>query len=285
MEEKQEVRIQYTQLDYKNKMKTRRIIFLSCFLAGGLSLFAQVGINIKTPLATFHADPLGNSTSSLTGKYDDDVVFTSNGCLGIGTISPSTQLHIKAAVPGKAFMYQDGSEAVNKVLTSDPFGSVWWEALGAAESVLGNFSSTGVTFSVPAKGILKETDTKMSITLSPGKWIVFASLYIFQKTPDVIDRADALRKAWLSLTWSDTQGGTPSSDTGNKLISGLIDRASDKDILKGYMIINNSSSVTKTYWGILDFTNYANATDIQEFARDPKNGGGQENTVFALRME
>lgn len=60
-----------------------------------ISVFSQVGINTAAPQATFHVD--GNKDNPSTGvpsliQQANDMVVTSGGRVGIGTINPTAQL-------------------------------------------------------------------------------------------------------------------------------------------------------------------------------------------------
>ncbi|MCT2406050.1 hypothetical protein NZD88_00600 [Chryseobacterium antibioticum] len=60
-----------------------------------ISVFSQVGINTAAPQATLHVD--GNKDNPLTGapslaQQANDVVITSSGRVGVGTINPTAQL-------------------------------------------------------------------------------------------------------------------------------------------------------------------------------------------------
>lgn len=56
-------------------------------------VFSQVGINTKDPKGTFHIDGKGNNEANLA-NISDDLIFTQEGYLGIGTITPQNKLQI-----------------------------------------------------------------------------------------------------------------------------------------------------------------------------------------------
>lgn len=84
-----------------------------------------------------------NPTTNFLGTTDnqDFVIATNNtervrvqadGDIGIGQTNPTTKLHITGTSP--VFRYQNGTEAVNRVLTSDANGYVSWGTSSALTS-------------------------------------------------------------------------------------------------------------------------------------------------------
>ncbi|QES94039.1 hypothetical protein F0358_15605 [Empedobacter brevis] len=59
------------------------------------SLFAQVGIGTVNPQETLHIDAAKNNATSGQNLYEDDVVVTADGRLGIGTVAPVTKVDIR----------------------------------------------------------------------------------------------------------------------------------------------------------------------------------------------
>lgn len=105
---------------------------------------AQIGINTENPQAIFHIDGASTlvTTNPLTGtvtpdQATDDVVITTSGNVGIGTITPVTRVDIKSSTPG-AIRIVDSTEGEGKVLTSNANGVASW----ASMSITGGASST-----------------------------------------------------------------------------------------------------------------------------------------------
>lgn len=90
-------------------MRKLHLLFILLYAIYGLN--AQVGINTKSPLGVLHIDAQAN-TNGITNT-EDDVIVTSEGRLGIGTIAPITALDIRGQL-----RIVDGSEGVDKVLTA-----------------------------------------------------------------------------------------------------------------------------------------------------------------------
>lgn len=100
----------------------KKILLLMGVFSIGILLHAQVGINTKTPLTPFHIDPKGDTNATGTSGTADDVVVSTTGMVGIGTITPSAQLEVN----GK-FRLDDGTQADGLVLTSDANGYASWQ--------------------------------------------------------------------------------------------------------------------------------------------------------------
>ncbi len=76
-------------------MMMKKFILLTTLLYISL-VFSQVGIGITTPEATLHIDPKFNTNKNTPASYYDDVVFTKDGLLGVGTKSPKTRLDLRS---------------------------------------------------------------------------------------------------------------------------------------------------------------------------------------------
>jgi hypothetical protein len=88
--------------------KLHLLFILLCTIFG---VGAQVGINTKNPLGVLHIDSQTNTSG--TTNTSDDVIVTSAGRLGIGTIAPVTALDIRGQL-----RIVDGTEGVDKVFTA-----------------------------------------------------------------------------------------------------------------------------------------------------------------------
>lgn len=93
---------------------------------------SQIGINTDNPQQLFHLD--GASSAATTNPENgaisaiqatDDVVINSEGYVGIGTSTPSTQLHISSG----SIKIDDGSQQERRVLISDADGNASWGAI------------------------------------------------------------------------------------------------------------------------------------------------------------
>lgn len=125
----------------------KTITALLCFLLWSASpgLRAQteeveegVGIYTENLKGVFQVDAAINNPPSgdvLPKEQTDDVVITSKGYTGVGTLSPSTQLHIRSQAGVFPLRIADGSEgSSNKLLTSDSEGAASWQTPPAPPS-------------------------------------------------------------------------------------------------------------------------------------------------------
>ena len=110
------------------------LYFLLCALPSGLrAQTAGVGINTENLQGVFHVDAAGNnpspSGSISPAQQADDVVITEEGYVGIGTLSPTTQLHIHTQNQTGVFplRIEDGSLGNNQLLVSDDEGIASWQ--------------------------------------------------------------------------------------------------------------------------------------------------------------
>ena len=181
----------------------RLIIFTIILISGTFHSYCQVGINTESPTQPLHIN--GGSTGTT-----DDVVVTSAGTVGVGTDSPDAALKLdvrgNASVSGNvrvgenktvggnlsvskigigtenpatpvhiaagsepALRLADGTQGDGYLLTSDTGGNAFWGALRPMSSrIEGRIDSVRVN---------NESDpliTSQSLTLAPGKWLIFA---------------------------------------------------------------------------------------------------------------
>lgn len=92
------------------------------------SISGQIGINTDMPLSLFHVDGAkDNLVSPTAAQIENDVVITSGGNIGVGTLTPTVKMDIVANSPvGRALRIVDGSTMTAKVLESDADGVASW---------------------------------------------------------------------------------------------------------------------------------------------------------------
>lgn len=88
---------------------------------------SQVGINTKVPLGIFHFDGKGdNQTAPTNAQVANDLIVTSDGYVGIGTINPGVKLEINTRGLKSGLKLVDGNEGESRALMSDAQGVGTW---------------------------------------------------------------------------------------------------------------------------------------------------------------
>ena len=220
------------------------------------TVVAQIGINTKNPQPNIliHIDPKHNNTTSGTVTSDqtvDDIVISTTGNVGIGTIAPTTKLHIVTggteASPNPQFSIENGSLEINKVLTSNAYGLAHWDDY-VPGAVLGTFDITGVELTADET---RYKNTRAKMTLDPGKWII---IYAFTVNCNKAGAPPHYRISVRSTIGDETTldgtstYGTPSPDISGKTEDSNTVWADIKGVLTSRYIINNTSGVAKDYY-------------------------------------
>lgn len=202
---------------------------------------AQVGVNTNTPLGTFHIDGAKDNLPPATptaSQISNDVIVTSAGNVGIGTISPSRKLEIVSSTT-PAFKLVDGSQNANYVLMSDASGNASWKA--TTQVILGNFGSGINSAMGPGNFYIGA-----SITLPPGKWLVLTNI-VLKATPTPTGN----QGAWVRIAWSPLQNSNDSTNVIGNLVSGVY--VAPTASANGGTLITNATSSNKTFY--LNVTN------------------------------
>jgi len=118
---------------------SRNIIFLVFFLSVHLNCIAQIGINTENVKGVFHLDGAftAATTNPQTGnisalQVSDDVAINVSGNVGVGTIVPSTKLHIVTTEQAEGLRISDTTEGLFRVLVGDSQGvGRWTPRIGA----------------------------------------------------------------------------------------------------------------------------------------------------------
>ncbi|RKS26062.1 hypothetical protein CLV94_1114 [Flavobacterium endophyticum] len=155
-------------------MKNRLVTILLGALATG-SVYAQnTGVNTKNPKSPLHVD--AGKDNNASGDPDaaqqaNDFIVTNAGNVGIGTLSPSHKLDLRGKIQIK-----DGGERAGSILTTDATGLARWISPSVVKPLVnGTFPTTDPGLIVPNGG-MAPIDSKISITLSRGKWMVHAGV-------------------------------------------------------------------------------------------------------------
>lgn len=170
------------------------------------------------------------------------------GSIGIGTsvMTPSTKVDIRASTAGTGFRLVDGTEGANKILQSDASGNTSWTTPTAVPATVLGVLGVGPQNSGP------NSYTGAYITLPPGKWSVQISMLVFTGSFDGVTHSPGnywIRTGFSSNTSSNTVNNDFYLDAiGPTLVSGYIYGGSRLNMIKGTIIINNTSGANKTYY-------------------------------------
>lgn len=127
-------------------------------------------------------DTKSNNTSSLSNKYEDDIVVDVSGNVGLGTQVPTAKLDIRGQV-----LIDDGTQVPNYLLTSDGTGKTQWKPKISNRTGIWRIgSNTPFTFTDTAKRLTGNlnmiypddeiglaTGSNNSIIVPAGKFLVF----------------------------------------------------------------------------------------------------------------
>lgn len=255
-----------------------KILFLLLPFFFGFNLYSQnkVGINTLNPQKTLHIDGAGDNPlvgAPSASQLANDVIIDEQGHLGVGTL-PQYALDIKSSTAADGLKIQDGREGDTKIMMSSSDGSGSWQFVGSIPLVYGKmFSSTGVNIPINESSSGSSwIDTNCSITLPPGKWCVQVSM-LLSVSGDLV--GDHL---WITSTFPDA------NYLGSTNISGIVYKAG-KSFLKGFVIINNTQNVNKTYKYFAGFTEYTGSDKTSTTAQIANFGSTtSESSIFAIRL-
>jgi len=199
---------------------------------GGTNVGGSVSINA------------GNGNS--TGK-GGDITLTP------GTSSLSTNAG-SVIVNGKLKIV-DGTQSINKVLTSDANGLTSWQnPLPSVQYATLATESDHQSISLTGDGSTADKYLNTYITLPPGKWDVNLSILSSPSSSGTATRGSW----WIRMGFSTSSSSlintkstaqNPTDFPVNNLVSGrVVASKSSYDLIQGHIIINNTSGSAKTYY-------------------------------------
>ena len=204
------------------------------------------------------------------------------GNIGIGVpldTNPTNLVHINNVTPG-AVRIVDGTQAANRVLTSDVNGVATWRE-SSLTGVLGTAGFSGIT--IPTTLTTGFVSTGKTITLPPGRWVVnvtmLMSVYVTAATPpSPNDSSFWLRTCFADPTTLPTLSRT--TDTvGAYYVSGNLPGTSMFTLMSGSIIINNTSGSNRTYTYLAgEVLTYNTTTSLRNFT------GWGEDSIVAYRL-
>lgn len=251
---------------------------------------AQVGINTTNPQGIFHVDPNRNTVG--TANALDDIIVTGDGYMGLGTVTPSTNLHIKTATAGTGtdtpvygFRLADGSQADRRALVSDANGLARWSGVVPEGGVTAVKSTVGISQPVVNDGIYYNSGT--TLTLPRGKWLVQVVMYIVATGTSAAQYNDRMT---LSSTFSEinvpqTLAGSGVASVhieGANYISGTFWKAGSGGILYGTLVINNPLATTTYYYYMGNTIVYGTEDPTAQYLQIGGTKG--EDNIVAFRL-
>jgi hypothetical protein len=211
---------------------------------------------------------------SATGAINNYGLIVASGYTGINTSSPTTNFHVF----GQS-RFQDGTQGVGKVLTSDANGVASWQNAGIT-NVVGNLSAIGAN--IPYNQTANFLQTGSYIILPPGRYAVNVTMLLARNSTSLPSPNNS--SFWVRSTFSNSSGinPLPSADiVGSTLASGNFAATSLYSMLTGTIIINNTSAVNRIYYYVAGRSVAFNTTETLT-------GFGstywQENNIIAYRL-
>lgn len=200
----------------------------------------SVGINTNNPVGQFHIDGAKDNIGSPTvAMSENDVLFSNNYYLGIGTSNPLTKLHINTSSFRNGFRLADGTQGEGKLLQCFNLqGDVNWEERISSLNV----PNDGNGYS----GIINSDMQYISrkVTLKPGKWLIRTNLLLYTTSDGNINKGFYARFSWAEF---DGANYSLTSDAlYGSIFGGLY--ALRYGLATGSTLINNQTSSDKTYY-------------------------------------
>ena len=240
-------------------------------------VYSQTGVGINTfyPLGEFHVDGAKNNGNSPTPSIlvqADDVIIKNTGRMGIGTIVPTTKVHIRSAA-GNAFRLADGTQGEGRLLSSvNTSGEAVWKNRISTKIVYAD----GGGFSGDVNSNLKYISRKIS--LEPGRWMIRTNLLLCAETEGTSSRGFYARFAWAENI-NNQYILTSDAIYGNNISGEYILRYG---LATGTTLINNVSPFPKTYYLVtrtpVFWGNYNPATNWNTIG----SGGWGETSIIAF---
>lgn len=219
------------------------------------------------------------ASGTAIGSVPVRMTISGTGNVGIGAPAPSNLLHVNSATSG-AVRIVDGTQAANRVLTSDANGVATWRD-SSLNNVIGTAGFGGIT--IPITQTIGFLNTGKTITLPPGRWVVnvtmLLSVYQTPATPPTPnDSSFWLRTCFADPTTLATL--TRTMDTvGSYYVSGNLPGTSMFSLMSGSIIINNSTGANRTYTYLAgEVLTYNTTISLRTFT------GWGEDSIVAYRI-
>lgn len=255
----------------------RKLFYILLFIIISLDTNAQITIGGERAWGTFMIDGARDdaATGNLTAAQEKNNLFVdSNGKIGIGTVPHSTSsLWVNGSVT-----IRDGKQAQDRLLVSDADGKASWQSVGGLPFVRGVFHPTGL-----ATGLVPNfahTNYYMGnyIDLPPGTYAV--TVFLLIRSNDGTRWATPTA-TWLKITLSDSPANfthTPDFVYTGYAFSGSMNVGSLFGIVKGMLIIRNSTAAVKRYYMVSNIDDPYYGGSTLNFEELP------DNKFYAIRL-
>ncbi|MDM1062491.1 hypothetical protein HXZ62_07940 [Empedobacter falsenii] len=244
---------------------------------------------------------LGTTSNGVTRVAGTEVVATDAGNLGLGIVAPTTKLHVVSGgtttTPLSAVTINDGTQALNRVLTSDNNGVAKWsevtvskvrgvmrpansaiQLIGGGAGVTTNNNTISLTTTVAT---IDKIHLGSYIDLDPGKWEVEANVLVNLGLPASVA---GLNYVFNKFTFTEEttavvvnqSGDLPLTSESGWLIGGstvIFGGSSGSTdafyaVINGKVFITNTSTAKKRYYltlwqGSRKYSNYSNGSTTQ----------------------
>lgn len=244
---------------------------------------------------------LGTTSNGVTRVTGTEVVATDAGNLGLGIVAPTTKLHVVSGgtttTPLSAVTINDGTQALNRVLTSDNNGVAKWsevtvskvrgvmrpansaiQLIGGGAGVTTNNNTISLTTTVAT---IDKIHLGSYIDLDPGKWEVEANVLVNLGLPASVA---GLNYVFNKFTFTEEttavvvnqSGDLPLTSESGWLIGGstvIFGGSSGSTdafyaVINGKVFITNTSTAKKRYYltlwqGSRKYSNYSNGSTTQ----------------------
>lgn len=275
-------------------MKRMKYIVLGFFVAlATISLQAQIGINTESPQTLLHID--AKSNNSILGvptaaEILDDVVVTSEGSIGVGTIAPKRKLHIvtggKVGTPKVGFRIEDGNQGLNKVLLSDANGVANWQTAPSPPALLAYRNPTAPN--IPTN-VTTFYNTGSYIDLPPGKWFVTVNTLVYA---GVAASSSIHDRVFCHASFTETSAMSTSLTSANistdvkdkKQIAKMVVKRSFNVLIGSFIIINSTENTKRYYYMFGSIVQLGTSLGTGSFSRVAGNANA-ENTMVGIQIQ
>ena len=262
-----------------NTPASRDVLYISSVDASQWTYNGTAYVTYTPPASTAWST---QSSSTDAGSSKTNGIYRT-GSVGIGTgvMAPSTKMDVRASSSGTGFRLVDGTQAANKILQSDASGNAsWTNPTTIPATVLG-------TMGVGGQNTGDNAYTGASITLPPGKWSVQISMLVFTGSFDGITRSAGnywIRTGFSTNSSSNSVNNSIGLDAiGPTLVSGYIYGGQRLNMIRGTIILNNTSGANKTYYYFTYNTTIYDGGAAPSYINLGRDQAG-ENSIIAYPM-